>query len=180
MRYYIIVPALFVIALIQLSWANNWSIGTAVPNLMLAFLVVLTVRSNRRNGLIAAFIGGLFLSVLSPFPFSGELVALLLSIGVVGILGESIFGTVSIGTLSGQAVIASVIFVLIRVFMGKITFWLWQNPLDVSWSSELINMVWFAIYQLVIIWLFYVFSEWAEQKISFSQKRAGFKKAKFF
>jgi cell shape-determining protein MreD len=180
MRYYILIPVLFIIALIQMSWSFHWSIRFIVPNIMLAFLVVLTVRKNRRWGLIAAFIGGLFIAVLSPFPFSGEMLALLLSIGVVGILRESIFGNVSIGTLSGQAVIASLVFVLGRVFFGKLAFILWQVPLDVSWSTELINMLWFLVYQLALIWLFYLLAEWGEQKLMSLQKRSGFKRAKFF
>ncbi|MFC1721345.1 hypothetical protein ACFL0Z_00330 [Patescibacteria group bacterium] len=156
----ITLPLIIILSLVQVSWVNNWAWGGVVPNVLLAVLVVITIKSGRRTGLVWAFVGGLLVSVMAVYPFSGYLLALLVSIAVVGFLCESVFGTTTPLTLVWQAVIATVVFCLIKAGVAELTVVMWGTPVKVIWQIVIINMLWSVVYSIALVWLFYVSFNW--------------------
>lgn len=169
----IALPLIVILSLVQVSWVNNWAVGGIVPNVLLAALVVITIRYGRRQGLIWAFIGGLLVTMMSVFPFSGYLVALLASIGVIGFLKESVFGTMTPLTLVWQAVIASAIFSLTKTGVADLAAFFWGAQVNVIWSVAMIDLLWSIVYSLVLVWIFYFAFDWLADWYARVRRRPG-------
>lgn len=163
-------------SLLQVTWVNNWAIGGIVPNVLLVLLVVITIRSGKRTGLIWAFVGGLLVTVMSVYPFSGYLIGLLIAVIIVGFLSESVFGNVTPVTLMGQVVIATVSFSLVRAGGAELAAVFWSTPVAVIWQTEILHMLWQILYNIALAWLIYFAFDWIEQKLAMFHRRPGLKK----
>ncbi|GEM_PF-4716175 len=179
MRVAVFLPIIALLAIIQVTWSEHFAVNAVVPQLLLAFLIILTLREGRKKGLIWAFVGGLIYTVFSPFPFSGDLIALLAAIGIIGLLGETVFGTTSPLTMMGQTAIATAVFVVVRVLLANLAAQFWGVPLHLSWDTEVVYLLWLIIYQIGLVWLFYFAWEWISQKVVGWQQRPGLKRSRF-
>ncbi len=167
----ILVPiAVILIAIVQVTWANNWSIGGIVPNILLVALVLITIRRGLKTGLGWAFGTGIFISIMSPQPFSGYLIAILITILCVGILNERIFGAENILLVLVQIIIATAVFSVSLALIAQLAAWWWGAYSNVPWPEELIHLGWQLLYHVGLVLLFYVVIAWVENLlINFSR-----------
>lgn len=127
MNYYLLIPLLGVLALLQTTLVPALQVFNAVPNLVLLAVVGYTMEYGSQRGLIWAFIGGLWLDLLSGTPLGTSAIALLIVVAVIGLLSASLFrGHALIVALGG--LLAGVLYGLITVgilsLLGRQTQWL--------------------------------------------------------
>jgi rod shape-determining protein MreD len=79
-----------VAAIVELSITPYLRVGDAQPHLVFVLAVVWTVAIGIDSGLVWAFVGGLVLDTLAQRPLGSTAFALLLVVGVTGILGRSL------------------------------------------------------------------------------------------
>jgi rod shape-determining protein MreD len=79
-----------VAAIVELSITPYLRVGDAQPHLVFVLAVVWTVAIGIDSGLVWAFVGGLVLDTLAQRPLGSTVFALLLVVGVTGILGRSL------------------------------------------------------------------------------------------
>lgn len=77
-----------VTALLESTITQYVRIGSAQPHLVFVLTVVVTVVGGFDRGLVFAFVGGLFLDVLTQRPLGISAFALLLTVGAVAVLGR--------------------------------------------------------------------------------------------
>jgi rod shape-determining protein MreD len=77
-----------VAALVEATIVPYLRVGESEPHLVFVFAVIVTVVGGFDRGLVWAFVGGLFLDVLTQRPLGISAFALLLSVGGVAALGR--------------------------------------------------------------------------------------------
>lgn len=127
MNYYLLIPLLGLMALLQTTLVPALQVFNAVPNLVLLVVVGYTMEYGTPRGLIWAFIGGLWLDLLSGTPLGTSAIALLIVVSVIGLISVGLFrGHVVILALGG--LLAGVLYGLITVgilsLLGRQTQWL--------------------------------------------------------
>jgi len=167
------------LAFVQATWAVNWEIFGIVAPVLLSFLIVLSVREGKRQGIIWAFWGGLIYTFLVPLPFSGEMIAMLAAVGVLGILAESVFSNISPLTLTGLTAITLVIYVLVKISFYNLAAVMWGTPTALPWGDLFLNLVVMVAYGIGLVWIIYLAWEWLEQRFAAIRKDSGLKRPRF-
>jgi rod shape-determining protein MreD len=83
--YYVMIPGLFVAALLQSTAANRIEIGGVKPDLVLLLVLIGTLIYGVRPGVIWAFVGGLGLDIFSGGPMGSSSLALMAASLVAGL-----------------------------------------------------------------------------------------------
>ncbi len=149
------IPLMIGVVLIQFAWSSHWGVAGIYPNLILVILVVVTLLSGQKAGLIGAFIAGLAMIFISPFPLGGQALALLAAIAVSGFFADHIFTAATPGSVLIQAVVATVVFGLVSLGGTHLVFLMRNLNQDQLWSVELVSTIWQIIYNLILIFAFY-------------------------
>lgn len=126
MNYYLLIPLLGLVALLQTTLVPALQAFNAVPNLVLIVVVGYTMEYGSQRGLMWAFIGGLWLDLLTGTPLGVSAIALIIVVSVVGMVSSNLFrGHVVILALGGllAGVLYGVIVVAILTLVGRPTVW---------------------------------------------------------
>jgi rod shape-determining protein MreD len=75
--FYLALPLLTIVALLQNAWLSRLSIFGARPDLMLLFVLCWTIVGGFGEGIIWAFVGGLMIDLLSGGPMGAHILALI-------------------------------------------------------------------------------------------------------
>lgn len=117
--YYLMIPLMAIAALLQSTAFTRLTIGGVKPDLVLILVVIGTLLYGPRVGVLWAFIGGLFLDILSGGPLGSSSLALMAAAVVAGIghttlsrfnvlvpLAAIIFGTLVYGLVYAGILLA--------------------------------------------------------------------------
>lgn len=154
MNYYLLIPLLGVVALLQTTLIPALPVFNAVPSLVLVVVVGYTMEYGSQRGLIWAFIAGLWLDLLSGMPIGTSAIALLLVVFVIGSLSASLFrGHIAILALGG--LLAGMLYGLITVgilaLLGRQT----------QWPEVIVGVILpNAIYDAVLLPILYPLTRW--------------------
>lgn len=118
--YYLMIPLMAVAALLQSTAFARLAIGGVKPDLVLLLVVVGTLLYGPRIGVIWAFVGGLFLDILSGGPLGSSSLALMAAAAVAGVGHTTLsrfnvlvpLGAIILGTLVYGAVYTGTLFLL--------------------------------------------------------------------
>lgn len=154
MNYYLLIPLLGLVALLQTTLVPALQVFNAVPNLVLVVVVGYTMEYGSQRGLMWAFIGGLWLDLLAGTPIGASAIALIIVVYVVGMVSSNLFrGHVVILALGGllAGVLYGIIIVGILTLVGRPTVW-----------SEVIVRVVLpnAVYDAVVLSILYPGVRW--------------------
>lgn len=103
------IPLLAGIAIIQSVIGPHISLATVHPDFMLVFIVTWTLLYGARESLVWAFVGGLWLDVLSGGPMGGSSLALMAASLVTG-LGRAFFFRKNIFVPAGMVMVSTFVF----------------------------------------------------------------------
>lgn len=126
MNYYLLIPLLGLAALLQTTLVPALQVFNAMPNLVLVLAVGYTMEYGSQRGLIWAFVGGLWLDLLSGTPLGTSAIALLIVVYIMGLLSANLFrGHFVIIALGGfvAGVLYGLITVGILTLLGRPTLW---------------------------------------------------------
>lgn len=165
MNYYLLIPLLGIVALLQTTLVPALQVFNAVPSLVLVVVVGYTMEYGSHRGFMWAFIGGLWLDLLSGTPFGTSAVALLIVVAVIGLVSASIYrGHVAILALAG--LLAGVLYGLITVgiltLLGRQTEWV-----EVIVGVILPN----ALYDAVLLPVLYPLVRWMGSIVNVQQEQ---------
>jgi len=155
MRISTLIPLMIGVVLIQFAWGSHWAVAGIYPNLVLVILVVASLLAGQKAGLIGAFIAGLAMLFISPFPLGGQALALLAAIAVSGFLADYIFTAATPGSVLIQAVVATSVFGLVNLGGTHLIFLMQGLNPEQLWSAELVSTGWQILYNLILIFAFY-------------------------
>ncbi|MGH2443398.1 MAG: rod shape-determining protein MreD [Chloroflexota bacterium] len=133
-----------VLALLQTSMMSHFTIGGALPSLVLMAVVNWGILRGPDQGMLWGFIGGLCLDVFSPYPFGTCVVALVLVTSVVSLGGGTFIRThalLPIVTLFA----ATVLYYLAVMFILEST----QHPVD-WWAAFRATVLPIAVYNAIL------------------------------
>lgn len=179
MRIIFTILIVCILAFIQATWAVNWEIFGVTAPVLLSFLIVLSVREGKRQGMIGSFWGSFLYVFLLPLPFSGDMIAIVAAISVLGILADSVFTNISPLTLTGLAAITISLYVLIRVSFYNLAAVFWGVPTALPWAGLPVDLIGTILYGIGLVWFFYLAWEWLEKKFSAWQQKPGLKRPHF-
>lgn len=108
MAPYVLVLALAVLALVQVSFLPALSVAGVYPNLALVVIVAWALLRGTRSAVIWALIAGLWLDLLSGRPFGAYLLGLVAAAYVAGLGGATVYRT-SIWLALAMAAVATVV-----------------------------------------------------------------------
>ena len=128
------VPLLAMVAIFQSSVLPHMSIGGIRPDLMIVFVISWSLLRGVEAGLMWAFIGGIFIDLLSNAPFGLATISLLCTTFVISSVGSAAFG--SNIALSLVSVLAASL--LNQVFLVALLI-LSENP--PVWNDSLIRII---------------------------------------
>ncbi len=101
---YVMIPFLGFLAVIQTVVGPRLSILNVRPDLILVFVIAWTLVYGPRQGLVLAFIGGLWMDIFSGGPMGGSSLALMIAAVIAGVGHQALFrSNLIVPTLVGVA-----------------------------------------------------------------------------
>lgn len=155
MKLSTLLPLMIAVVLIQFAWVSHWAVAGIYPNIVLVVLVVLTLLTNQKTGLIGALIAGLTMMFVSPFPLGGQPIALLAAVMAIGFLSDYVFTAATPLAVLVQSVVATFVFGLVTLGGTHLIFLIQGMNTEQLWSTELAHLLGQVIYQLILIFILY-------------------------
>jgi len=154
-NFYISLPLLTTIALIQSTWLSQVYLWGAHPNLMLLVVLIWAMVRSLDEGLILAFTGGLLIDLLSSGPMGGMTLALVAAAFLAGQswgrgLGLSMVRLLSLAFLSAAAY--HLILLIALALVGHRIDWRFEL-LHVAGPSMLLNTLLVPFARQPLAWL---------------------------
>lgn len=143
------------VVLAQFAWAGHWSVAGVYPNIVLVVLVVLTLLTNPRTGLIGALIAGVAMLFISPFPLGGQAVALLAAVAAIGFLADYVFTAATPLAVLAQSVVATFVFGLVALGGTHLIFLIRGMNTEQLWPVEIGQLLGQVVYHLILIFILY-------------------------
>ncbi|EKD49376.1 MAG: Rod shape-determining protein MreD [uncultured bacterium] len=155
MKYYIVVALLFLLAMMQVTVVRHIAVGQIVPQMVLVACLAWAMIHGMKEGVIWAFIGGIFLDTISPTPFGIFSISMMIAALLVGMLEERSFSTVTMYSVLILTIVGSFVYSLVFVLLSKLYHVLWGGVWDISFSYLTNFSLLQIVYHVILIFIAY-------------------------
>jgi rod shape-determining protein MreD len=149
------IPLLALVAVLQSSLLPHVSVGGIRPDMMVVFVISWSLLRGVEEGLIWAFIGGIFIDLFSDAPFGFTVISLLCTTFVITSVGSAAFGSnivFSLVSILAASLLNQVILVALLSLSENAPVWN-ESLIRIITLSTLINLCLLPLILWPLSWL---------------------------
>lgn len=156
----LLIPALGILAILQSTLGNQLALLQVKPNFILMLVLIWTMMRGRREGMVVAFMGGLWMDFLALGTLGISSVALISASFIVGFGRRGVAVTHLLIPLWMVVVGTSVYIVVFHTLLAlSQSTWVWMMELRGNWHTQL-------LYQTGLMLLFVPVWYYSQQRLS--------------